>query len=169
MKRLLTLDTEDYTPEMPVRVKYSTRAVIVREGRLATQHGAEGDYKLLGGGVEPGESAREALCREVREESGLIVIVDSIREIGEIVERRRDLFEPEEIFERHSIVFACEVKPEMAETRMTASEIARGYHLCWAAPEEIIAGNAPFCEKQPWSLRDCETVKLLLESGELKL
>lgn len=167
MKRLLTLDQGDYTPEMPVHIKHSTRAIIVRDGRLATQRGSGGDYKLLGGGVEPGEEVREALCREVREESGLVVIPESIREIGEVVERRRDLFAPGEIYECHSMVFECKVQSAMTETQMTASEIAKGYALCWAAPEEILSGNAPFLESRPWSFRDCEIVKLLLESGEI--
>lgn len=43
--------------------------------------------------MEPGEKLEDALIREVGEESGLIVIPESIRPIGEIVERRRDLFE----------------------------------------------------------------------------
>lgn len=73
--------------------KYSTRGVIIRDGKIATQHGSAGDYKILGGGVEPGEKLEDALIREVGEESGLIVIPESIRPIGEIVERRRDLFE----------------------------------------------------------------------------
>ena len=61
MRTLLTFDRNDYSSDMPVREKYSTRAVIVREGRIATQHGAAGDYKLLGGGEEPGEENRMAL------------------------------------------------------------------------------------------------------------
>lgn len=93
MQILLTLDKKDYEEGMPVFEKYSTRGVIIRDGKIATQHGSAGDYKILGGGVEPGEKLEDALIREVGEESGLIVIPESIRPIGEIVERRRDLFE----------------------------------------------------------------------------
>lgn len=159
MRILLTLDRNDYSPDMPVREKYSTRAVIVREGRIATQRGLAGDYKLLGGGVEPGEDYGESLCREVQEESGLIVMPDSIREIGEIIERRRDIFEPGEVYVCHSLFYLCRVKDEMTEPNMTQSEITKGYHLTWATPEEIVAGNAAFCECQPWIYRDTEFVK----------
>ena len=93
MQILLTLDKKDYEEGMPVFEKYSTRGVIIRDGKIATQHGSAGDYKILGGGVEPGEKLEDALIREVGEESGLIVIPESIRPIGEIVERRRDLFD----------------------------------------------------------------------------
>lgn len=161
MRTLLTIDKKDYSADMPIYEKYSTRAVIVRDGKLATQRGAAGDYKLLGGGVDPGEDYSEALCREVQEESGLIVIPDSIREIGQITERRRDIFKPEEIFVCHSLFYFCDVREEMTESNMTESEITKGYCLTWAAPEEIIAGNAAFCGSQPWIYRDTEFVKWL--------
>lgn len=74
MQILLTLDKKDYEEGMPVFEKYSTRGVIIRDGKIATQHGSAGDYKILGGGVEPGEKLEDALIREVGEESGLIVI-----------------------------------------------------------------------------------------------
>ena len=46
---LLTLDKKDYEEGMPVFEKYSTRGVIIRDGKIATQHGSAGDYKILGG------------------------------------------------------------------------------------------------------------------------
>lgn len=161
MRTLLMLDEHNYTEQMPVFEKYSTRAVIIRDGKLATQRSLQGDYKLLGGGAEPGESLPEALIREVREESGLIVIPESIREIGQIIERRRDIFEPDEVYVCHSCFFFCDVLEEMTETQMTESERQKGYHLEWATPEEIIAGNEPFCKTQPWSYRDSEFVRML--------
>ncbi len=163
MRTLQIIDKENYTKEMPVYEKFSTRAVIIREGKIATQKGNAGDYKLLGGGVEPGEHLEEALIREVQEESGLVVIPESIREIGEIVERRRDLFDPNIIYVCHSCFFFCDAKEEPVETHMTQSEIAKGYHLDWATPEEILAGNEPFYESQPWSYRDSMFVKMLPE------
>lgn len=163
MRSLRTMDRKDYTEKMPLFEKYSVRAVILREGRLAVQQSAAGDYKILGGGVESGETLQEALIREVQEESGLVVIPETIREIGEIVERRRDLFEPEKIYVCHSCFFFCEAAEQLAETHMTESELEKGFHLVWALPEEIIAGNAPFCDSQPWSYRDREFVRMLPE------
>ena len=132
MQILLTLDKKDYEEGMPVFEKYSTRGVIIRDGKIATQHGSAGDYKILGGGVEPGEKLEDALIREVGEESGLIVIPESIRPIGEIVERRRDLFEKNKIYVCHSCFFFCDAKAEMTQTHMTESEIEKGFHLEWA-------------------------------------
>ena len=163
MNTLLILDKKDYTTDMQVIEKYSTRAVIIRGGRIAMQRGAAGDYKILGGGVELGEEYVQALCREVQEESGLIVIPDSVRELGEIVERRRDVFDPAVVFECHSLYYLCEAQEEVAEPRMTESEIAKGYHLCWATPEEIVAGNEGFCDSCPWIDRDTRFIRMLPE------
>ncbi len=159
MRTLLILDRNDYSEDMPILEKYATRAMIVRDGRVATQQGAAGDYKLLGGGVEQGEDYRHSLCREVLEESGLIVIPDSIQEIGEILERRRDIFEPQKVFVCHTLFYVCDAKAQMEAPCMTQSEITKGYHLVWATPEEIMAGNAAFCDSQPWIYRDTEFVR----------
>jgi 8-oxo-dGTP pyrophosphatase MutT (NUDIX family) len=159
MRTLFTLDKHDYTHDMKVFKKLSTRAVIVRDGRIAMQKGNAGDYKLLGGGVEPGEQLQAALIREVQEESGLLVIPESIREIGEVIERRRDAFEPEMIYECHSCFFACDAAQEMVEPHLTESERERGYRLVWATPEEILFGNEAFFETQPWTYRDSEFIK----------
>lgn len=161
MRILLTLDSHNYTEDMPVFEKFSTRAVIIRDGKIAVQQGAAGDYKLLGGGVEDGESLHEALIREVREESGLVVIPESIREIGQITERRRDIFKPDEIYVCHSCFYFCDAETQQVSTNLTQSEIERGYRLVWVTPEEFIAGNEPFCESQPWSYRDSEFVKIM--------
>jgi 8-oxo-dGTP pyrophosphatase MutT (NUDIX family) len=161
MKVLFTLDKQDYAPDQPVLEKISTRAVIIREGRIAMQKGKAGDYKLLGGGVEPGEDLKEALVREVREEAGLVVSPESIHAIGEVVERRRDAFEPDMVFVCHSHFFFCNAGREMVEPHLTESEMEKGYHLVWATAEQIIEGNRPFCDSQPWIFRDTEFIRRL--------
>lgn len=163
MRILKIIDGKNYNDQMPVFEKFSVRGVIFREDRLAVQQSAAGDYKILGGGVEEDETMQEALVREVQEESGLIVIPESIQEIGEIVERRRDLFDQDLVYVCHTCFFFCEVKQEMTRMHMTESEAEKGFHLVWATPEEIIAGNAQFCGSQPWSYRDREFVRMLPE------
>ena len=163
MRTLKTIDSHNYTEDMPVFEKYSVRGVIVRDGKIAVQQSAAGDYKILGGGVEEGETFEQALIREVQEESGLKVIPDSIREIGEIVEKRKDIFDSSMVYVCHSCFFFCDAEEVMTAMHMTDSEKEKRFHLVWAAPEEIIEGNQPFFKSQPWSYRDSEFVRLMPE------
>lgn len=161
MKLLKVYDSRNYTDDMPVFEKYSVRGVIVRDGKIATQMGSAGDYKILGGGVEPGEDFSDALLREVQEESGLIIKKETIREVGEIREEREDLFQKGTKYVCHSCFYFCEAKEELGELHMTESEIAKGYHLVWATPEEIIDGNQSFLH-QPWICRDTEFIRMMV-------
>ena len=90
MRILATFDAKDYQDTTGVYEKYSVRGIVMREGRLAMQCSKDGEYKIPGGGMEDGESERQALIREIREETGLYVLEDAITELGEIVELRRD-------------------------------------------------------------------------------
>jgi 8-oxo-dGTP pyrophosphatase MutT (NUDIX family) len=162
MKILKVYDSQNYTDDMPVFEKYSVRGVIVRDGKIATQMGAAGDYKILGGGVEPGEDFSDALLREVQEESGLLIKKETIREVGEILEMREDIFTKGLKYVCHSCFYLCDAREELGETHMTESEIAKGYHLVWATPEEIIAGNRAFMD-EPWIRRDTEFIEMIRE------
>ncbi|MBQ1801971.1 NUDIX hydrolase [Lachnobacterium bovis] len=160
MKKLLILDSKNYTDDMRAFEKYAVRTIIVKNGRIATQHGAAGDYKIVGGGIENGETYIDTIMREVREEAGLLVKQDSIVELGEIEEIRKDLYHEDEKFICHSYFYYCEVEDETVDTNMTMSEIKKGYHLCWATPKEIIDANSYF-HYLPWIYRDTRFVEML--------
>ena len=84
MRRLFVLDSKDYDDTHSVTVKNTVRAIICRDGRYAMQQNRDGIYKIPGGGVENNESLLDTLCRETLEETGLVVIRDSVREIGDV-------------------------------------------------------------------------------------
>ena len=48
--------------------------------------------------------------------------------------------------------------------KMTESEKAKGYHLEWMTPEEIVKANEPF-SKEPWIYRDTAFIKMLMEGN----
>ncbi|MFJ8673222.1 NUDIX domain-containing protein [Streptomyces sp. NPDC093589] len=78
------------TPAAELRV--SARAVVVdQEGRLLLIRHRDGDQEfhvLPGGRVERGETAAEAACREVREETGLRVSVGELLWVREYLPER---------------------------------------------------------------------------------
>lgn len=162
MRRLLLLDTKDYTDEMPVYEKHSVRAIIFREGKIAMQQSKSGFFKILGGVVENGEDHAETIAREVEEEGGLIVKPDTIKALGYIEERRRDVFAPRRTYICYTYFYSCEAEDYEVSLKLTDSEIARGYHLVWATPEQILKTNTGLI-KETWKMRDTKFIKMLVE------
>lgn len=166
MRVLAVFDEKNYTDDMPEFERYCVRGVIIRDGRIAMQKGSSGEYKILGGGMEPDEELVPALAREVQEESGLMIKPESIREAGEIFEAREDLYTKGTKYVCHSLFYFCDAEEKLGQTHMTESEIRKGYHLEWATCQEIIEGNQKFMH-QPWIRRDTEFIKMLAE-GRIK-
>ena len=109
----------------------------------------------------------QTLIREVKEETGLYVRPESICELGEIIELHRDIFEPDKKFICHSLFFYCDVLDRQAPLSLTPSEIAKGYQLKWATPEEVYHRNI-LIEKDSWIIRDTAFVKMLMD-GKIRL
>ncbi len=168
MKLLLTLDSKNYTDSMPVLEKTTVRAVIVRDGRLAMQKSRKGEFKIPGGGVEPGESYRDALLREVREETGFQVVPESIAELGEILELREDVFCCGRKYVCHSYFYQCGVREERMKMELTESEQEQGYDAVWETPEVIVRENRQLQEGREWRQRDTEFLAMVLE-GKVKV
>ena len=166
MRKLFVMDEKNYTSNMEVVTRYGVRAVIVRDGKIATERGMAGDFKILGGGIDAGETWREAVIREVKEESGLLVIPETIEEIGEVEEIRRDRFCSNQIYHNITYVYCCQVKEVTIAPQMTDSELSKGYQLYWATPEEIIEAGPGFGE-QPWIVRDAKIIEMLQREGLL--
>ena len=145
MELLKKFDAQNYKDTTSVFEKYTIRGIIVRDGKIAMQCSKEGEYKIPGGGMEAGETYAEALAREVKEETGLFIIPEKAVGLGEILEVRN-----------------CEETGEETPIHLTKSEIAKGYYLKWATPQEIYDTNIAM-EKDPWIIRDTAFIKMILD------
>ena len=163
MQTFMVLDEKNYTEDMPVYERNVVRALIEKDGLFAMQKGKQGEYKIPGGGMDEGETIVEALMREVREETGLVIIPDTMKELGEITEIRRDIFDANIKYIAHSMHYACEVEPEMVGTAMTESEKEKGYRLEWADIDTIIETNTKLM-KEKWQLRDVKFLEWYKEN-----
>lgn len=76
---------------MPVHIRVSASAVIVRDGRILLvkfDDRSGPHYNLPGGGADPGESAEECCAREVLEETNAQVTVGRLLLVREYEPRR---------------------------------------------------------------------------------
>lgn len=150
---------------MPVYEKVSARAVIMQNGLLAVQKSRDGEYKVLGGVVEDGESHLETLVREVEEEAGMLVVPESLKPIGMIEEKRLDAFDKRQIYFCRTYFYACKVKEERVPLKLTECELKKGYTPAWEIPERIVESNFNKI-KDKWKLRDTIFVEMLAK-GEI--
>ena len=163
MKNLATFDAQNYHDTVGLCEKYTVRGIVMREGKIAMQCSKDGEYKIPGGGMEASEDRIQALAREIKEETGLQVIEDEVYEIGEITEIRRDIFDSTQKYICHSLFYYCKTEEGIQEPlQLTASELAKGYTVKWAAPEEIYETNIRMA-KDPWILRDTAFIKMLVD------
>jgi len=116
------------------RLRKSARAVLINsEGKMAAQYLSTYTYhKLPGGGVDPGETAEEALKREVLEEVGCDCEI--IEPIGVTIEYRNKYN-----MIHISYAFSAKVVGEIGEPALEDGEIEEGQSTLWLPPSEVLA------------------------------
>lgn len=140
MRLLFEIDKKDYDPNGKVGMRPSVRGIIIKSGEIALVHSLKYDYyKFPGGGIDEGETHDQTLIREVREETGLCVIPDTIREYGYV--HRVQKGKIEEVFVQDNYYYFCDVSDEMQPTDLDGYEADEMFTLEFVKPEHAIEVN----------------------------
>lgn len=140
MRMLFEIDKKDYDPNGTVGTRPSVRGIIVKDGKIALIHSLKYDYyKFPGGGAEQGEDRIETLVREVREESGLTVKTESVREYGMV--RRKQKGEREDIFMQDNYYYLCETESDVLSQDLDDYEADERFTLEFVSAAHAIDVN----------------------------
>jgi 8-oxo-dGTP pyrophosphatase MutT (NUDIX family) len=166
MKLLFTLDGKNYDEGVEVVYRPSARGIVIRGDKVAMIHSKKYDYyKFPGGGIEEGESPLDAMMREVREEGGLVVLPETVREFGNV--HRRSITKRGGLFIQDNYYFTCSCDENIREQILDDYESDEGFTLEFVTPEEAIAKNrAADYGKMPFMLeREARVLELLIKEG----
>ncbi|HPG92433.1 MAG TPA: NUDIX domain-containing protein [Clostridia bacterium] len=149
MRIIKIIDKKNYDKNLPHSIRLAARAIIRVGDKFAlVKSEKEGYYKFPGGGVEKNETVTQALIREVREETGLIIDTDKIREYGETIEYRMsdDIDFPDTVFEHRSYYFLCEAV-DKDEQKLDFDEAELKFVCEFTDIDFAISCNEPIMEK----------------------
>lgn len=167
MKVLLEIDKKNYDPSWPCVVREAVRAIVLRGDKLAlVKSGTEGWYKFPGGGVEKGESQEAAVLRETREETGLVLLPESVRPFGIVRELRRARSGKEEWFEHRSYCYWADAQDQVVAQSLEGDEAELQFELAWVGIQEAYETNKRILEQRggaPFLLRETRVLELLLD------
>lgn len=142
MRLLFNMDKKDYADCTHIFSRDSARSIVIRHGKIAMIHSQKYDYyKFPGGGIEKGEDSISAMIRETREEAGLIVIPETVREYGYVHRIQKSDSDPAECFVQDNFYFLCDVSEDLSSQNLDDYEAEEAYRLVFIDPEAAIRAN----------------------------
>lgn len=142
MKRLFEIDLHDYETHSTVSKRPSARGIILKGKKIALVYSSrEKYYKFPGGGIREGEDKKQALVREVKEETGLEVIPESIVEFGSVLRRQKSNVQEDTVFEQENFYFFCQTENRITGQQLDDYEKKAGFILKVTDIEEAILTN----------------------------
>ena len=169
MRLLFEIDKKDYGGCVRSFTRDSARSIIIKNGKVAMIHSLKYDYyKYPGGGIEPGESAVDALIRETAEEAGLTVVPDTIREYGYVHRIQKSTVEEDECFIQDNYYYLCDIEEGVRPQKLDDYESEEHFTLEYVKPETAILGNRTkdHGPKDPVMLeREARVLEMLLSEG----
>ena len=96
-----------------------------------------------------GRQIAEDIRRRVREETGLTVKPESIKEYGFVLRLQKSDYLENTIFEQENFYYTCEVTEETGAQKLDDYEAEEGFTLEFVTPEEAIRANQ-HCHCTEW-------------------
>lgn len=164
MRLLFEMDSCDHADCTHTFTRDSARAIIIAGDRIAMMHSHKYDYyKLPGGGIENGEDPVSAMIRETREEAGLIVKRDTVREYGYVHRVHKSFLVETERFIQDNYYYLCEAEDEALPQQLDSYEAEEGFTLEFISPDEAVAINLRSSTENPFDRIMLERENRILE------
>lgn len=158
----LTLDLKNYKDGGTIFKRTAVRGIIKRDGKYLFIKSKYGDHKFPGGGQEKGESLKQTLIREVKEETGFDIIKGSIKDGYLVHEKRKG--DKEDILVMDSYYFFCEVGEIQGDTNLDDYEKEYGYKVVWEDIIDVYSANMCINDYKlmPWAGRETAVLKEII-------
>ena len=162
MKNLFTIDLKDYDSTWQTFVRPSVRGIILKEeNKIAMVYSQKYHYyKFPGGGIEKNESHKQTLAREIKEETGMTLIPESVMEFGKVsrIQKKDDM--ENIIFYQENYYYTCKTEPEikMQELDEDEKELVRIFRTLGRRERHEFMSTAYEFEKQAEIKGDTGTI-----------
>lgn len=167
MRLLFEIDKKDYEEGGEAFIRPSARAIIFKDGILAAIYSNKKKYyKIPGGGIEDGETPINAIIREVKEEVGLEVIRDSIKEFGYVHRIQKGKNEP--IFIQDNYYYFCDVYEGKIPLNFSENEKEEEFEPVFVSIEDAIKMNEQYVIENPQDSgaeRELRVMKMIQEES----
>ena len=172
MRLLFEMDKHDYDNCTHSFVRNSARSIIIRNKKIAMIHSLKYDYyKFPGGGIEGKESPVAAMIRETREEAGLTVKPETVKEYGYVHRIQKSDKDASECFVQENYYYLCEAENEAVSQRLDHYEAAGGYTLEFVEPLIAVQKNRRNASNTPYNPmmleREARVIETLINEGLL--
>ena len=169
MRLLFEMDKKDYGKCTHTFVRDSARSIIIVNNKIAMVHSLKYDYyKFPGGGIESGENPIDAMIRETREESGLVVKPETIKEYGYVHRIQKSDADEKECFVQDNYYYLCEAEEGVVAQNLDEYELAETYTLEFVDPKTAIRKNRHVTQSpynQAMFEREAKVLELLMSEG----
>ena len=171
MRLLFEMDKKDYGKCTHTFVRNSARSIIIVNNKIAMIHSLKYDYyKFPGGGIENGENPIDAMIRETREESGLVVKPETIKEYGYVHRIQKSDLDETECFVQDNYYYLCEAEECVVAQNLDEYEFTETYTLEFVDPQTAIRKNHNVTQtpyNQAMFEREARVLELLMTDGLL--